>query len=175
MELVLSAFVPRLFPTLNEILEVRSKDKKHGWSDVKKMCEAAVKRVFKTCEMLPEKPYHVRFVWLEWNMRRDPDNVGSGGCKPILDALQEAGLISDDGWGYLGRIVHDYEIAPTEQDVGVRIEFYEDRELIESRRKMAVPKGRAAHPPAAVRIVKPRKIKGKARRGKRRLRWKKQG
>ena len=160
MTCVVKAFIPRLFPSLNEVLRIRSQSRKHGWNNLKILCETAVKKVFRTCEMLPKKPYHIVFRWAEWNKRRDPDNVAAGGSKPILDALQEAGLIADDGWGYIGRIVHEFTVAYSEKEVGVTIEFWDDPFL----NKNPEYGKRAAHPPAGVRIVRPVKSRATSKK-----------
>ncbi len=43
----------------------------------------------------------IRISFYEKTMRRDPDNVISGGCKVILDALQELGVIKRDSPKYI--------------------------------------------------------------------------
>lgn len=159
---VLSAFIPNLFPSLNEILRVRSQDRRHGWSGMKKACESAVDKVLNTAKMLPKIPYHVEFRWVEWNARRDPDNIASGGCKPVFDALIKIGIIEDDGWDYFGRIVHEFSIAESKEDIGVEVVFYRDDELIKQRKK-ELEKNRTSHPPKNKRIVKPKR-RGKAKR-----------
>lgn len=163
---VLSAFIPNLFPSLNDVLRVRSQDRRYGWNNMKKACESVVNSAMGTCKMLPKIPYHVEFKWVEWNSRRDPDNVASGGCKPVLDALIKIGIIEDDGWDYFGRITHSFAIAETKEDIGVLITFYRDEDLIEERRE-ELKKSRGSHPPRDKRVVKPKRRKKKARRKKR--------
>jgi hypothetical protein len=163
---VLEAFIPGLFPSLNDILRVRSQDRRHGWSDVKRSCENAVAKVIGAAKMIPKVPYRVEFEWVEWNIRRDPDNVASGGCKPIFDALIKIGIIEDDGWDYFGEIIHRYSIAKTKDDIGVHVRFYRDQNLIDERREQ-LKKSRGSHPPRNKRVVKPRKSRKKRKTRKR--------
>ena len=46
-------------------------------------------------------PVTVKIDWYEPNKRRDPDNIVSA-KKYILDGLQEAGIIRNDGWSEIG-------------------------------------------------------------------------
>lgn len=50
----------------------------------------------------------VRFY--EKDARRDKDNIASGGFKMILDSLQHAGILRNDGWKELGRITPTFKI-----------------------------------------------------------------
>lgn len=166
--LVMKAFIPNLFPSINDVLRVRSQNKRHGWSNMKRDCQNAVAKVMGTCKMLPKVPYSVVFKWQEWNTRRDPDNIASGGCKPILDALIKIGIIEDDGWDYFGELIHRFTVAEKKEDVGVWVYFYRDEELIRERRK-TIKNSRGSHPPRNCRIVKPKKRRKKRRkRGKNR-------
>ncbi|MNC77913.1 Endodeoxyribonuclease RusA [compost metagenome] len=51
----------------------------------------------------------VRVTWYCDTMRQDKDNI-SAGVKFILDGLQAAGVIKNDGWKQIGRIEHDFAI-----------------------------------------------------------------
>lgn len=70
---------------------------------------------------LSDIPHHFKFTWHEKNRRRDPDNVASA-VKFILDALQIAGIIPDDGWGNVASITHEFMVA---DEVGVTVEVNE--------------------------------------------------
>ena len=56
-------------------------------------------------------PVDVIFTWTCRNKRRDPDNIASAGQKILLDALQSAGVLPDDGWNQISRISHRFEIG----------------------------------------------------------------
>lgn len=47
----------------------------------------------------------VRIECYEPNKRRDPDNVNSGACKVILDALQDMGVLAGDGRKYIAELI----------------------------------------------------------------------
>jgi Holliday junction resolvase RusA-like endonuclease len=52
----------------------------------------------------------VECFWVEPNKRRDPDNI-SGGIKFVLDGMQKAGVIKNDGWKQVRSITHYFEAA----------------------------------------------------------------
>lgn len=58
---------------------------------------------------------HFTYIFHEPNRKRDPSNVVIGGLKLIEDALQEAGLLGNDGWNHVKSIrvrwVHNKEFG----------------------------------------------------------------
>ena len=96
-----SLFIPGRMPGLNEIIEAAGTRKgkwnaymtlKSKWGDV----IAAHARIQRFAEV---KDGHFTYLFEEPDRRRDPSNVIAGGVKLIEDALQEAGLLANDGWG----------------------------------------------------------------------------
>lgn len=57
-------------------------------------------------EPVDEYPVKMSFYWYCKNKRTDPDNVVFA-RKFILDGLQQAGVIVNDGWNQIGEF-HDY-------------------------------------------------------------------
>lgn len=55
------------------------------------------------------KPIVVRLTWFAKDKRTDPDNLAGGGCKVLLDALQMAKVLDNDGWQIRG-IIHRFKI-----------------------------------------------------------------
>lgn len=49
------------------------------------------------------------FTWYERNRKRDPDNIASA-TKYVMDALQAAGIIANDGWKNVKSIRHEFEV-----------------------------------------------------------------
>jgi Holliday junction resolvase RusA-like endonuclease len=49
------------------------------------------------------------FTWYERNRKRDPDNIASA-TKYIMDSLQSAGIISNDGWRNVRSISHRFAV-----------------------------------------------------------------
>ena len=65
---------------------------------------------------VPQKPLVWHFHWTCKNRKHDPDNI-SAGAKFILDGLQQAGIISGDGWNQVSAILHTFEVGTP----GVRV------------------------------------------------------
>lgn len=49
------------------------------------------------------------FTWFCKDRRQDPDNI-TAGRKPILDALQKAGIIENDGWKQISGFIDDFVV-----------------------------------------------------------------
>ena len=67
-------------------------------------------------------------IWIEWtepNGKRDPDNTASA-KKFVLDGLQAAGIIQNDGMKQIGSFVDTFRINAGDPHVTVTI--YEDGE-----------------------------------------------
>lgn len=61
-------------------------------------------------------------TWYEPNMKRDKDNIMAG-QKFILDGLVQAGVLSNDGWKQIGKVIHDFKID--RQNPRVEVELIE--------------------------------------------------
>lgn len=67
-------------------------------------------------------------IWIRWtepNAKRDPDNVASA-KKYVLDALQEAGILVNDGAKQIRGFVDTFGID--RRNPGVTVAIYEDGE-----------------------------------------------
>lgn len=53
-------------------------------------------------------------IWYRKNKRKDKDNI-SAGLKFVLDGLQDAGVLKNDGWKEIGTIHHYYEVNKDEK------------------------------------------------------------
>ena len=63
--------------------------------------------------------------WHVTNKRRDPDNIAFG-IKYILDGMQSAGLIANDGFNNVsGGILHSFQVSPRNPHVSVQIRLGE--------------------------------------------------
>ena len=97
-------------PSLNEVIGA-NRANKYGGASLKKQAEALI---------LPQLPRvtqsgkcHVTFRWHCPNTRRDPDNIASA-QKFILDAMQSAGIIDNDGWRQVASLNHTFTVAGTD-------------------------------------------------------------
>ncbi len=64
------------------------------------------------------EPAFFEFEHLEPNRRRDPDNLAGGAQKLAFDALQDAGLLRNDGWEHVLGISHTWKVS---EEVGVKL------------------------------------------------------
>lgn len=110
--------IPGRLPGYNELKDghwaVRQK-KKQAAMDIVALCARAarIKSVKGQC--------YIRIVCYEPNQRRDEDNVKSGACKVILDALQQARILAGDGSKYISKT--DIEIQLDRQNPRVEVEI----------------------------------------------------
>lgn len=142
----LSLMVPYLLPGNNDIITVRSSRYRGQWNNLKKKCEDAIVEAYRKQygdKKLGKQRYTIIFTWYEWNSARDPGNIAGGGEKVIMDALQAAGCIEDDGWEWVESYTHRFRAAKDQDSVGVRVEFWTDHLLQASLKVDAFPpKGR---------------------------------
>lgn len=106
-----SITIPGRLPGLNEYIDACREHRMRG-AAVKKaaqeqcawaMIDAKRKGIhFERC--------NVKITWYEKNGRRDPDNVSGFGRKVIFDALQQMGIIDNDGRKQIARITEFWEV-----------------------------------------------------------------
>ena len=63
-----------------------------------------------------------KFTWYRKNRRTDPDNIAFS-KKFILDAMQEVGIIENDGWSQIAGFIDDYKVD--KDNPRVEIELHE--------------------------------------------------
>lgn len=96
-------------PSLNEILEwqkytFRKRNVRVShYSEKKKFyTNLLVKEIsYQGIKPVQKYPVTLIFHWYCENRKGDKDNTAAGGRKFILDALQVAGIIKNDGWNYV--------------------------------------------------------------------------
>lgn len=67
------------------------------------------------------RPIVLNVLWVEPNQRRDMDNVAAG-VKYILDGLQAANIIANDGWKDVHGIVHRFAVDARNPRVEVELQ-----------------------------------------------------
>ena len=118
--------IPGELPALNEIIDTAKQ--KWSYKDIKK---AETERVAwglirQGAKRLPQfaKPIEVKITWYCPNRRKDKDNILAG-CKFIFDAMQDIGLIKNDGWSQIARIVPEFEVDAKRPRIEIQIEEVE--------------------------------------------------
>ena len=74
-----------------------------------------------------KKQIDLTFHWHCANRMRDKDNILGGGIKIILDALQQAGIIKNDGWKEIGDINNKFSIDKENERIVVEMVEVEER------------------------------------------------
>lgn len=84
-------------PNMNEIINA---SKKHWgvYAQLKKQWVPAIEQLMKATLKPVKYPVFIEFEWHRRDRRTDPDNISAGGRKIILDCLQGAGILENDGW-----------------------------------------------------------------------------
>lgn len=117
-------FIPCLLPSTNEIINANRRSKYDG-ARQKKETQSVVCMAIRASNARPVEKYPVfiDITWYEPNRKRDPDNI-AGAKKYILDAMQEAGIIRNDGWSEVAGYADFYCVAEPE-DTGVLVRLVE--------------------------------------------------
>ena len=114
------AFIPGRLPGANEYInECRADSRKANnmKRDAQMQCLCGLHKL----------PRHnagrvgIKFVWVEPNMYRDPDNVAFA-KKFILDQMQTMRIISGDGWRQIAFLQDEFQID--KQNPGVKVYLY---------------------------------------------------
>lgn len=71
-----------------------------------------------------KSPIHLKFVWLEPDRRRDPDNICAG-SKFILDGMVKAKIIKSDGFKHVLSIKSFFNV--NKDGPGVLVEIKNDQ------------------------------------------------
>ena len=116
--------IPGRLPGMNEITNA-NRGNRYGGAKLKKEAQTAIGWAIKEAKLTPVKrPFYLHCTWIEPNMRRDKDNVRAG-VKFILDALQEMGVIENDGWREVVGFTDTFRVNKDAPRVIVEIEEIE--------------------------------------------------
>ena len=61
-----------------------------------------------------------KFTWYRKNRRTDPDNFCFS-IKFLMDAMQQVGIISGDGWKNVAGYIHEWDVDPDNPRVEIAI------------------------------------------------------
>ena len=119
--------IPGTLPGLNEIINVS----KSSWMDYARLKRDHTEAVY-FCILETKKEKIVKFdrvdiriTWYCPNKRKDKDNI-TAGVKFILDGLQMAGVIKNDGWNQIGTITHIMKIDKENPRIEVELKEVQD-------------------------------------------------
>jgi hypothetical protein len=90
-----SFFVPGPIPGMNDYI---GKGQRWCYTTDKKKWSQVIAFHIRHAKVQPVGPVYVHFLWREKNRRRNPDNFAAIGKKFCLDALQQCGILKNDGW-----------------------------------------------------------------------------
>lgn len=104
------------------------RSKSYAGAAMKKRNQELVARAIRNARLAPmDTPVRVRFIWYDKENRnhrhRDKDNIAFA-KKFVLDALVDAGIISDDDWDSVDSFQDFFEVADSD---AVEVEILEVR------------------------------------------------
>lgn len=124
-------WIPGPMPNLNDIIaacnstiKTRSGKVLRGlrWNSMKQEHGARVRLHAHAQHFDPiAGPVHFDVEFVEPNRKRDPDGIVAGGVKIIFDALQEAGLMQNDGWTHVLSINPTWRVDKLQPGVRVTV------------------------------------------------------
>lgn len=115
-----TTYIDVAIPTFNESIDL-AKTHKMKYSRRK---EEVVENICYFIQRIPTLDrIYLKLTWMEPNRRYDPDNIASG-IKYILDALQAADIIKNDGWKQVAGWENHFEVQKNKER-GVLMEIEE--------------------------------------------------
>lgn len=105
-------------PNLNQLLSLHY----HGYNKTKKQFQAVVVPLLRR-QMQPVTAYPVQieFGWYAPHRRADPDNIAGAGSKLLLDAMQVAGILANDGYKQINGLKHSFYLDPQRPHIEVQV------------------------------------------------------
>lgn len=107
-------------PGMNEMTD-EARGNRFKSANTKRTCTLLCAAEAKRQHMPPMvRPVIVEIMWVEPNMKRDLDNI-SAGAKYILDGLQAAGVLKNDGWKDVCGLVHHFAVDAKNPHIEVNL------------------------------------------------------
>lgn len=100
--------IPGTLPTMNQIIAA-SKRHHMQYSNMKNRDTNRVASLAREQKIGKFDKVNLVFTWYCKDRRRDKDGIMAG-QKFVLDGLQKAGVIENDGWRQVGDITHKFAI-----------------------------------------------------------------
>jgi len=127
-----SFFIPVRLPGLNDIILAKGQYYGKGnkrfekYQAMKREYESLIISFVQLNNIKPVKRAHFKFIWVEKDKRRDPDNIAAA-RKFILDALVTCGVLSGDGWKQIAGWIDTFTVAEGKQQPGVGVTLWADK------------------------------------------------
>ena len=112
---------------LNEIVNIARYNRFAGASQKKKETQRCQWAIIAGRVPTYQNPVVIKFVWIEKDLRRDPDNICAG-AKFVLDALVELGRIPNDTRKWIKGITHEFP-EPDKKNPRVEVSIFEDADI----------------------------------------------
>lgn len=122
-QLIQTFFIPWILPGANEIIKSARRTYKPNirsgsqYSTIKKQQTKEIAKIILATRIKKIDKVFLNIIWIEQNRKRDPDNIAAG-IKFILDALQLANVIENDGWNNILGWTNEFKTA---SPIGVHI------------------------------------------------------
>ena len=104
----LHIIIPGVLPGLNEYVRA-NRANPHTGSQMSRQAHALCRTGMIRYNGRQVKRARIVFRWVEKNKRRDKDNVAFA-KKFILDALQETGILKNDGWEEVASFTDEFAV-----------------------------------------------------------------
>ena len=120
--------IPHELIDLNKFINTQRANR-FGGAKLKKdqtnLCTMYVKRAMKHHDQITNYPLMLTFNWYAKDRRKDPDNIAFG-KKFILDAMQDAGIIENDGFKQIYGFKDTFQIDKSNPRVEVEVRSKSD-------------------------------------------------
>ena len=93
------------------------------------LCALHIKSFMNQGLKVDRYPVYLRITWYVKNRRKDKDNIAFA-KKFILDGMQQAGLIKDDGWDQISGFYDDFKVDKKQPRVEVQLDYVDNRSEI---------------------------------------------
>ena len=116
--------IPHELMDLNKFINLQRSNRYAGAKakkDQTNLCTMYIKRAMANGLKVEQYPITVKFNWVMPNRRKDKDNIAFA-KKFLLDSMQEAGLIVNDGWKEIEGFEDTFEVDKDNPRVEIIIE-----------------------------------------------------
>ena len=117
--------IPHELMDLNKFINLQRSNRYAGAKakkDQTNLCTMYIKRAMANGLKVEQYPITVKFKWVMPNRRKDKDNIAFA-KKFLLDSMQEAGLIVNDGWKEIDGFEDEFEVDKENARVEIEIKY----------------------------------------------------